>query len=481
MEPGISGSGMRGAADTGMATLSGRQPAFVPSQGGDRPARGGDKGVRAAKRVVADLFGDPLQRRFNVRYWDGTEELSADAAFTFAIERAGALRRMLLPPTELSLVEAYLYGDIDVTGDIEAAASLGDIAIRRIGSVAGIARVLRHVLALPSDAPPSARSEARVARRLRRFGPRHSARRDARAVRFHYDVGNEFYALWLDRQMVYSCAYFAPGESDLDAAQAAKLDLVCRKLRLGEGERFLDIGCGWGALVIHAARQYGVHATGITLSEQQAAYARARVAREGLEGRVTIQIRDYRTLGEMAKAESYDKIASVGMVEHVGEEKLDAYFAAVHRALMPGGLFLNHGIVRVAVANEHPVRDAVGSVLWQRNQFIRRYVFPDGRIIPASVVLASAERGGFEVRDVESLREHYASTLRHWVRGLEHNEARARALVGDVTYRVWRLYMAAAAYGFRTARIGVIQSLLAKPDSGGAVWVPRTRDDLYRD
>ena len=473
-------SGMRGAADTGMATLSDQPPALVPPRGEDRAQRARADGVRAAKRVVADLFGEPMQRRFDVRYWDGTEERTADAPFTLRLERPGALRRMLLPPTELSLVEAYLYGDIDVAGDIEAAASLGDIAVRRVGSVAGIARVLRHLLALPSD-DPSAMSDARVARGLRRFGRAHSARRDARAVRFHYDVGNDFYALWLDRQMVYSCAYFEPGESDLDAAQVAKLDLVCRKLRLGAGERFLDIGCGWGALVIHAARQYGVHATGITLSEQQAAYARARVAREGLDDRVTIQIRDYRTLGEMEKAESYDKIASVGMVEHVGEEKLDAYFAAVHRALMPGGLFLNHGIVRVAVAGEHPVLDAVGSVLWQRNQFIRRYVFPDGRIIAASVVLASAEREGFEVRDVESLREHYASTLRHWVRRLEHNEARARALVGDVTYRVWRLYMAAAAYGFRTARIGVIQSLLAKPDSGGAVWVPRTRDDLYRE
>jgi cyclopropane-fatty-acyl-phospholipid synthase len=295
-------------------------------------------------------------------------------------------------------------------------------------------------------------------------------------VRFHYDVGNEFYALWLDRQMVYSCAYFERGDESLESAQTAKLDYVCRKLRLAPGERLLDIGCGWGALVIHAARHYGVRATGITLSEQQASLARERVAAAQLTSSVAIEIRDYRTL---AGDESFDKISSVGMVEHVGIERLDEYFRVAYAALKPGGLFLNHGIVSVEDARSRGVLDPVWRRLWKRDQFIRRYVFPDGDLVPAAAVLAAAEGQGFEVRDVESLREHYLTTLRHWVRRLEAHEAEARAVADDVTYRVWRLYMSAAAHGFRIGRISVIQSLLAKHNAQGRVAVPRTRADLY--
>jgi cyclopropane-fatty-acyl-phospholipid synthase len=243
---------------------------------------------------------------------------------------------------------------------------------------------------------------------------------------------------------------------------------------LRRGERLLDIGCGWGALVVHAAKCYGVTATGITLSERQAAFARERVAREGLGGRVTIDIRDYRTLSE-----TFDKIASVGMVEHVGLAKLNDYFAAAYRSLAPGGLFLNHGIISLADARPRPLLDPVWRRLWQRDQFIRRYVFPDGDLVPASAVIASAESQGFEMRDVESLREHYATTLRHWVRRLEHHADDARRIAGDVTYRVWRLYMAASAHGFQIARIGVIQTLLAKPTAQGESHVPRSRADLY--
>jgi cyclopropane-fatty-acyl-phospholipid synthase len=304
----------------------------------------------------------------------------------------------------------------------------------------------------------------------------HSRDRDAQAVRFHYDVGNDFYRLWLDANMVYSCAYFEQGDESLDVAQAKKLDLVCRKLRLHPGERLLDIGCGWGALVIHAAKHYGVVATGITLSEPQASLARERIAREGLSDRVTIDVRDYRTLDEPA---CFDKIASIGMVEHVGLRRLPDYFAAAHRVLAPGGLFLNHGIVSLADARPRALLDPLWRRLWQRDQFIRRYVFPDGDLVPSADVIANAEAQGFEMRDVESLREHYATTLRHWVHRLEQHDDEARAIVGDTTYRVWRLYMAASAYAFRTARIGVIQTLLAKPDAAGAVSLPRNRRDLF--
>ncbi|HEY4132644.1 MAG TPA: cyclopropane-fatty-acyl-phospholipid synthase family protein [Gemmatimonadaceae bacterium] len=435
--------------------------------------------VPAAQRVVRDLFGSVDERKFGVRYWDGTSEWPAEMPrFSLDIRRPSALRRMLVPPSELSIVEAYLYGDIDIDGDIEAAASLGDIAVGRIGSLSGATHLLRDALELPTD--EESRSEesahARVARRLIRFGREHSSRRDAAAVRFHYDVGNAFYALWLDRRMVYSCGYFARGDESLDDAQVAKLDLVCRKLRLTHGERLLDIGCGWGALVIHAAKHYGAQAVGITLSEQQAAWARERVAREGLSDRVTISVRDYRTLNA---PEAFDKISSVGMVEHVGLKRLPDYFDAAYRVLAPGGLFLNHGIISIADARPHSLLNPLWRRLWRRDQFIRRYVFPDGDLVPSARVIASAEEQGFELRDVESLRDHYVTTLRHWVHRLEEHEHDARRMVGDVTYRVWRLYMAASAHGFASGRIGIIQSLLAKPDAEGRARVPRTRDDLY--
>ena len=460
-------------------TGSGSDSIRVPSEDG---ATGGKRlespgAARAAQRVVDDLFGAPSTRAFGVRYWDGTIEMPLDAPpFTLSIRRPGALRRMLLPPSELSIVEAYLFGDIDIEGDIEAAATLGDVAARRMSSAAAVARLARHAFALDSDAPPVEMHNAHVARRLFRFGRIHSRHRDELAVRFHYDVGNDFYALWLDRQMVYSCAYFERGDESLDSAQTAKLDYVCRKLRLARGEHLLDIGCGWGALVIHAARHYGVRATGITLSEQQASLARERVAAAQLTSSVAIEVRDYRTL---ARDESFDKISSIGMVEHVGIERLGEYFDVAYRALKPGGLFLNHGIVSVEDAQSRGILDPVWRRLWKRDQFIRRYVFPDGDLVPASSVLAAAEGQGFELRDVESLREHYLATLRHWVNRLEAHEAHARAVTDDVTYRVWRLYMSAAAHGFRIGRISVIQSLLGKPDARGRVSVPRTRADLY--
>jgi cyclopropane-fatty-acyl-phospholipid synthase len=228
---------------------------------------------------------------------------------------------------------------------------------------------------------------------------------------------------------------------------------------------------------MHAARHYGVRATGITLSEEQASLARRRIVGNGLSDRVDIEVRDYRTLDGVA----FDKIASVGMVEHVGLARLPEYFTVAYRVLKPGGLFLNHGIVSLEDAKPRGVLDPLWRRLWKRDQFIRRYVFPDGDLVPASAVIANAERVGFELRDVESLREHYIATLRQWVSRLEANSDQARALTSDVTYRVWRLYMAAAAYGFRIGRIGVIQSLLAKRDEAGRASVPRTRADLYAD
>ena len=434
--------------------------------------------VRIAQQVVQDLFGPVRARHFAVRYWDGTTDHPPVTAvpFTLVIRRAGALRRMLLPPSELSIVEAYILGDVAVEGDLEATADLGDMVADRVASPRTMARVARHVLALPWDRAPQPSGE-RTAKGLRRLGLAHSRPRDREAVRFHYDVGNDFYALWLDRRMVYSCAYFEHERNDIDAAQTAKLDYVCRKLRLRPGERFLDIGCGWGALLIHAVTHYHVHALGITLSEEQAAVARERIAEAGIDAFARVEVRDYRQLNPYVR---YDKIASVGMVEHVGLQRLPEYFDAVFHALEPGGLFLNHGIISLADARPHGLLDLVWRRLWRRDAFIRKYVFPDGDLVSAASVIAAAESQGFETRDVESLREHYVTTLRHWVHRLETNEPEAVALVGEPTYRVWRLYMSAAAHGFRCGRIGVIQSLLAKPDARGSVDVPITRADLYR-
>jgi cyclopropane-fatty-acyl-phospholipid synthase len=296
-------------------------------------------------------------------------------------------------------------------------------------------------------------------------------------VRHHYDVGNDFYALWLDERCIYSCAYFPTGTEDLAAAQEAKLEHICRKLRLRPGEQLLDVGCGWGGLLEYAATRHGVSGVGITLSEPQAAGARARLAAAGVGDRVRVEVRDYR---DLPPAWQFDKAVSVGMREHVGAARLPAYFAAVHGALRPGGLFLDHGIVRGGGAEAQGAAAWLRSRLWRRDAFVRRYVFPDGELVPLGTLLGVAERAGLEARDVEGLREHYARTLRCWVARLEAAHAEAAALVGEHTYRVWRLYMAGTILGFERGRLTLIQTLFAKPLPGGAVVVPASRADLYR-
>ncbi|HYS43343.1 MAG TPA: class I SAM-dependent methyltransferase, partial [Geobacteraceae bacterium] len=278
------------------------------------------------------------------------------------------------------------------------------------------------------------------------------------------NVSNGFYRIWLDERMVYSCAYFtSPGDS-LDMAQERKLDYICRKLRLNEGDRLLDIGCGWGGLVLHAARNYGVYAHGITLSRPQAELAAQRISAAGLTERCRVEVRDYR---ELAEEGCYDKIASVGMIEHVGQSRLPDYFAGAFRLLRPGGAFLNHGIAANA-----------GYPLESEHSFISRYVFPDGELIPINRTLDAIETAGFELRDLESLREHYSLTLRHWLKRLEAAVAAAIAASDETTYRIWRLYMAGSAHGFDLGRMNVYQALLIKPDRGSS-GLPLTRADWY--
>ncbi len=412
-------------------------------------------------QFIRILLQDLHPRDFAVRLWDCSQlnaEEGQPTRYTFVINNPAALRRMFLRPSELSLGEAFVYGDIEIEGGMEHVFRLADYLFDLHPGLAEKMRYVRFFLSLPFPAWKFRR------RKLPMRGRLHSRRRDRQAVTFHYDISNDFYSLWLDRRMIYSCAYFSNPEQDLDTAQLGKLDYICRKLRLQRGERFLDIGCGWGGLIIHAAGMYGVKATGITLSRPQAALANERILQAGLSDRCSVKVLDYR---EMDEPQGFDKLASVGMFEHVGESMLPVYFRQAWLLLRPGGTFLNHGI---ACRTDLADRGA---------SFIDRYVFPDGELVPVSTTLRIAENIGFEVRDVESLREHYALTLRQWVRRLEAHRDEAIRLTGEFTYRVWRLYMSGAAYGFDMGRNNIYHSLLVKPEKGKS-GLPLTREDWYR-
>ncbi|MFM9925222.1 cyclopropane-fatty-acyl-phospholipid synthase family protein [Variovorax sp. H27-G14] len=427
-----------------------------------------DVTVRKASRLLARLF-DGFACDGAIRLWDGMlvplgPARNATPAFTLVFRNPQVIGAMVLGRERLRLAEAYFRGDIDIEGDFFKALGLKDhlMAIRL--SWADRLRVLAPALRLAwpgrGDGQLSAAGTPLHADRVKA----HSKSENRVAVQFHYDLSNAFYALWLDRAMVYSCAYFASPVQGLDEAQAAKLDHICRKLRLQPQDRLLDIGCGWGALLLHAAKHYGVEAHGVTLSRKQLAVAQQRIAAAGLGHRVTVELRDYRDLG----AARYDKIASVGMFEHVGLRNLPAYFDMVHRLLKPGGVFLNHGIT-------HHVEG------WKKTlstEFINRYIFPDGQLDTVSNVQRVMEASGFEIADVESLRSHYALTLRHWVRRLESHHAEALQFVNEATYRVWRLYMAACALEFESGEIGVYQLLATRRD-GGVNPLPLTRAHLY--
>jgi cyclopropane-fatty-acyl-phospholipid synthase len=413
--------------------------------------------------LLCDLLGPT--RQFSVRLWDGQElepSAGAESRFTLVLTHEGALRALLWPPTQLNMAEAYVRGDIEIEGDLYRVFTLADaLLVERRWGVAERLSLARRLLALPAERRPGiGREPARLA------GRRFSRARDRDAVTYHYDTSNEFFACYLDERMVYTCAYFHSSDDDLDTAQEEKLDLVCRKLRLREGERLLDIGCGWGALVLHAVEHYGVEALGITLSEPQAELASDRIRAAGLAGRCRVEVCDYRDLVAPA---AFDKVASICMFEAVGEEFLPDFFARASTFLRPGGVFLNQGVA----LNYHFERTAR-----RGPSFMERYVFPDGGVVPISTALRAAEQVGLEVRDVESLREHYELTLRHWVTRLDEHREEAIRATNEQTYRVWRLYMSGSAYGMKTGRLNVYQALLAKPDNG-ASGLPLTREDWY--
>ncbi len=413
------------------------------------------------RSLLDSVIGESSQK-IGVRLWDQSYwPDDKPRPVMLVLNHPGSLRRMFMPGTELGLAEAYLYDDFDIKGDIEQVFDLSDELSKRTEGWRKKAVLARNLLRLPSG--DGHRYGARPPAKL--SGHQHTIERDRRAVRYHYDVSNDFYRLWLDKRLVYSSAYFEQESDSLDQAQEQKLDLICRKLRLKPGQRLLDLGCGWGSLVMLAAERYGVDATGITLSEPQAELANQRIREAGLADRCRVQVLDYR---EIDAERRFDALSSVGMFEHVGGSLLPTYFAQAFHLLKPGGVFLNQGIARTA--NEKPAA---------LPDFNSTYVFPDGELLPISETLNAAERSNFEVRDVESLREHYAMTLRHWVRNLEAHYKEALQFVDEPTYRVWRLFMSGSAHGFTSGRLNVYQALLVKPGPGGSSGLPLTRREWY--
>jgi len=426
---------------------------FVPTKSVDRAAQ-------TSLSLLEFLLKDHHPRNYAYRLWDGSvweAEKGQPADFTMVLRHPGALRAMFLRPSETALGQAYIYDDFDVEGSLERAFPMAEHLVGLHLTYGERIRLVSKLLSLPS------RHNPRTGRQpVHLTGAVHSTSRDRQAVTHHYNTSNDLFSLFLDKSLVYSCAYFLSSREDLSVAQTRKLDYVCRKLRLKGGEHLLDIGCGWGALIMHAARYYGVSALGITLSEPQAKLANERIKHRGLSRRCNVDVCDYR---ELKPAKPYDKLASIGMVEHVGRSMLPEYFRHAWRLLRPGGAFLNHGIA--------------DNLNHRGPTFSQLYVFPDSEPVPIGEITSAAENAGFELRDVESLREHYRLTLQHWVRRLEARRDEAIRATDETTYRTWRLFMSGAAYGFKIGQSNVYQSLLVKPD-GGESRVPLSRADWYR-
>lgn len=389
-----------------------------------------------------------------VRLWDGTTLGPEEPTFRLVLTHPWSLRALALSGTDRAAGESFVRRDVEIEGSlVDALHAIGRV---REDLTSGMLRLAlaRDLLKLPR--PPSDRDESLRAARLR--GRRHSRDRDGAAVRFHYDLSDDVYGRFLDEQMVYSCAVFAEGDHDdpaehpeeLETAQRRKLDLVCRKLRLQPGDHLLDVGCGWGSLVLHAAQRYDVRATGITLSESQHVRANERIREAGLEDQVEVLLEDYRDIEG-----TYDAVASVGMFEHVGTNRMQGYFDRMYELTADGGRFLNHAIT---TGRRGEIRD-LGK---DKGSFIGTYVFPDGALAPTATAVEMAEASGFEVVDVEQLRPHYALTLRHWLHRFESRLGEIEREVGDEVARTWRLYLAGSVVGFESRDLGVVQTLCSK-------------------
>jgi cyclopropane-fatty-acyl-phospholipid synthase len=393
------------------------------------------------EKLVAKVRGtQPVPLR--LKLWSGRSyELGPEPTVTVTIPKASALR-YFVSPNLMKLGEAYVEGHIDLDGSVHEVFRVGE-RFARLAASGGALAPLKKAAA-------------------------HTKARDQKAVEYHYDVSNDFYALWLDRRMVYSCAYFKREDDSLEAAQEQKLDHILTKLALKPGERLLDIGCGWGALILRAVEKFGARAVGITLSQNQYEYVQAKIRELGIADRCEVRLQDYRDVPEEG---GYDKIASVGMFEHVGLSNLATYFQKMHSLLRDGGLALNHGITSI-----DPESRAVGL---GAGDFIGRYVFPHGELPHIGLVLREMAAGGFEVVDVESLRRHYAMTTALWASRLEAQQASARAIAGEKRYRIWSLYLAGCAHGFAHNWMNIYQVLACKDGGPRPNPLPLTRNFMY--
>ncbi len=424
-----------------------------------------DTAAETSLRILAGLCrGFP--GNFNVRLWNDRtwQPHKGSARFTLVLQHPGALRAMFRPrKPAVAFGEAYIFDDFDIEGDIFAFTDWLRYLVEQ-GERKSLWERLRLLLALrnlPQQEKPRDAIQAGNPTR-----GNHSIHRDRESIEYTYNIPGEVYELFLDRNFQYTCGYFAHPAEDLDAAQLRKMDYICRKLRLASGERFVDFGCGWGHLIIHAARHYGVEAVGVTLSETQAKWAEREIAEAGLKGRARVELCDYR---EFQPRERFDKATSVGMGEHVGHKYLPTFFRKIYECLRPGGAYLHHTIN--LAPNAKPPR-------W--TAFSHKYVFPNGEMQTPIFVLATAANAGFEIRDLENLREHYVLTLENWVRRLEANRQKVIEMAGEVRYRIFRLYMSGAMLGFRSGKYNLVQSLIVKPD-GDRAGLPLMRSDWYVD
>lgn len=420
-----------------------------------------DAHIATAQGILRHLTAG-YPRRVAVRFWDGStweSEGEGPAEFTVLARHPGSIRLMFWPFNRVALGEAYIYDDFDIEGDFFRFIDWLEHIIQwnERTPITQRLKVLPGLLRLPRQANP--REAHRAGQPIEGD---HTLQKDKEAISFAYNVPGEFYELFLGHTMQYTCAYYRDFQQNLDDAQTDKMDLICKKLRLQPGERFLDIGCGWGNLLIHAARHYGVHATGVTLAGEQAKWCERAIQESGLQDRIKILIRDYREIDG-----TYDKVASVGMSEHVGPKNLPVLFQTIWNVLRPGGAYLHHCIT---------LRPHTPYPRW--TAFARKYVFPNGELHTVVDAVNASTAVGFDVRDVENLREHYVQTLIDWVRRLENRHDRAVELLGEVGYRVFRLYMAGATMGFRRGIYNLNQCLLAKPDQGN-VSLPLRRTDWY--
>ena len=396
-------------------------------------------GSRLLDRVAAKI--DAAKVPVGVKLWTGQTIAGSLTPRVWLQLNSRAALSLFVRPDLSRLAERYVRGDIDVQGEIKE-----------------VFRIIGRLF----DRTPTDRAW------LSRFNPlRHTRRRDQRAIQHHYDVSNEFYALWLDAGRVYSCAYFRTPDDSLDLAQQQKLDLICRKLNLQPGERLLDIGCGWGGLIYHAAQRYGVSCEGITLSQAQHDYVREQIAARSLAGQVEVRIQDYRDVPE---DRPFDKVVSVGMFEHVGVRLLPAYFAKMFRLVKPGGVVMNHGITS---------RTWHGESVSTGNRFIEKYIFPEGELTHLAYVIETMAKAGFEVTDCENLRRHYAQTLWHWASRLEAHREAAAHLVGEERYRAWRAYLGGFAVAFEQGWNNIYQIVAARPCADGSIDHPMTRENVY--